>query len=1066
MPRRYVGLIKGAYNPKEIEKTVAQWWNKNQIYAKAKKHRRKGRKFYFLDGPPYVTNQPHVGTTWNKVMKDLVIRFRRMQGYDVRDQPGYDCHGLPIEVRVEEMLGVKTKKEIEEKIGVAHFIEECKKFAVKFEKIQAAIFKELGIWMDWDKPYLTYLDKYIESVWWTLKKVDERRLLNRGLRVVHWCPRCETALAGYEITDEYRVVRDPSIYVKFPVVGKKNEYILIWTTTPWTLPSNVAIMVHPEYTYARVEVKGEVLILAEARCNPIFGEMGLEYKVLETFPGRKLEELHYRPALLEEATLQSKIENAHRVVLSKEYVTLEEGTGCVHSAPGHGEEDFEVGLQYGLPIISPVDSTGNFTAEAGKYSGMYVKEANRAIIEDLRNKGLLLYEGVVDHKYPHCWRCKTPLLLRATDQWFIKVTEFKDKMLRENERVRWVPDWAGTRRFKDWLVGARDWVISRQRYWGVPLPFWLCEKCERREVFGSIKELKQRAITIPKKFELHKPWVDHVQLKCPCGGIMRRTPDVLDVWMDSGVASWASLSYPIVKSDFEAWWPADFIIEAHDQTRGWFYSQLGAGVAVFNRSPYKCVVMHGHVLDEKGQRMSKSLGNFIAPEEVIKKYGRDILRFYELQYTVWDDFSFSWSEVEEAQTSLSILWNIYNFAGTYMNLDKFDPVKRNVNLLWKHLRPEDKWILSRTQSLVKNTTSFLEDYYFHEAARALNAFIVEDLSRWYVRLIRRRTWIEKEDPDKLAAYASLYETLKTLLALMAPFTPFIVEKLYRELVKNAETRLPESIHLCAWPKPNLKWANPDLDAAMETVKELISTAYNARQKARLRIRWPVKEVLLVPSNAKAKKAAIMLKEVLQEQINSKELKVLSPRQKPAFVKVTVELNYATLGPRLRDKIVEVETLLKASDAQKLMAHITEKKAYRLKLKDGSYVELTLNDISFKEELPADIVMAESKQGRVYIDTARAPGLLAEALARELVRRTQVMRKEMGLRIEEHITLIVQPQEEETAKLLDETRNYVTTEVRAKRFQITSPRISAKPPHGAHEKDWNFEGEIIKIFVAK
>ncbi len=1065
MPRRYVGLITGAYNPKEIEKSIAQWWNKNKIYVKAKKNRRKGRKFYFLDGPPYVTNQPHVGTAWNKVMKDLVIRFRRMQGYDVRDQPGYDCHGLPIEVRVEEMLGVKTKKEIEEKIGVGRFIKECKKFAVKFEKIQTAIFKELGIWMDWDSPYLTYLDKYIESVWWTLKKVDEGGLLDRGLRIVHWCPRCETALAGYEITDEYRFVRDPSIYVKFPVVGKKNEYILIWTTTPWTLPSNVAIMVHPEYTYARVEVEGEVLILAEARCSPVFGEIGLDYKVLETFPGRKLEGLRYRPALLEEVTLQSKIKNAHRVVLSKAYVTLEEGTGCVHSAPGHGEEDFEVGLQYGLPVVSPVDQTGTFTIEAGKYSGMYVKEANKFVIEDLRKKGLLLYGGVVDHKYPHCWRCKTPLFLRAAEQWFIKVIKFKDKMLKENKKLRWVPDWAGTRRFKDWLLGARDWVISRQRYWGVPLPFWLCEKCGRKEVFGSLNELKQRAIAIPKRFEPHKPWVDHVQLKCPCGGTMRRTPDVLDVWMDSGAASWASLSYPTVKSEFETWWPADFIIEAHDQTRGWFYSQLGAGIATFNRSPYKCVVMHGHVLDEKGQRMSKSLGNFIAPEDVIKKYGSDILRFYELQYTVWDDFSFSWNELEKAQTSLNILWNTYNFASTYMNLDKFDPVKWNVDSLRKHLRPEDRWILSRTQSLVKNTTSFLEDYHFHEAARALNTFILEDLSRWYVRLIRRRTWIEKEDPDKLAAYASLYEALKTLLVLMAPFTPFIVEKLYREPVKNAEPRLPESVHLCAWPKANLRWTDLDLEAAMETVKELISTAYSARQKARLKLRWPVREVVFIPSNARTRKAAVLLKEVLREQINSKELRVLSPRQRPEFAKTAVELNYATLGPRLRDKIAEVETLLKVSDAQKVMEEIAEKKVYRLKLKDGSYVELTSNDVSFKEELPTNIVMAESKQCRVYINTTRTPELLAEALARELVRRAQVMRKEMKLRIEAHVTLIVQPQEEETAKLLDEMRNYVMTEVRAKKFQIVPPGKFAKPS-GAYEREWDFEGEIIRIVMVK
>jgi len=1051
---------------RQLEEKTFEEWRVNGTYDKLKKKLQNKPRFNFIDGPPYTTGSIHLGTAWNKIMKDLVIRFWRMKGYRVRDQPGYDCHGLPIEVRVEEMLGIRTKKEIEERIGVERFIAECKRFAEKYEKVQTEIFKKLGIWMDWENPYLTYLNKYIESVWWALKKVNEKGLLNRGLRVVPWCPRCETALAGYEITDAYKVVRDPSIYVKFPVCGRRKEYVLIWTTTPWTLPSNVAIMVHPDHTYARVEVQGETLILAEARCEPIFKELGLKHRVLETFPGKKLEGLRYVPPLLEEAPLQSQFKNANRVVLSKEYVTLEEGTGCVHSAPGHGEEDFEVGLQHDLPIVSPVDSAGYFTAEAGKYANKYVKEANRYIIEDLQNKGLLLFEGVIDHKYPHCWRCKTPLLLRATDQWFIGVTTFKSKMLRENEKLRWVPDWAGSKRFKAWLSGARDWVISRQRYWGVPLPFWTCEKCGCREVIGSLKELQERAIFIPKKVELHKPWVDKVQLFCTCGGTMRRTLDVLDVWMDSGASSWASLGYPVVKKDFETWWPADFIIEAHDQTRGWFYSQLGAGIAVFNKSPYKCVVMHGHILDEKGQRMSKSLGNFVAPEEAIEKFGSDILRFYELQHTVWDDFSFSWSGMKEAQATLNILWNIYNFASTYMNLDRFDPGKWTVRLLLRRLRPEDKWILSRTQSLVKNVTFFLEQYHFHEATRSLNDFIIEDLSRWYVKLIRRRTWVEKEDLDKLAAYASFYEVLKTLLVLMAPFTPFLVEKLYRSIAKPAEPNLPESIHLYRWPKANKKWVNPELEATMGIITELVSAAYNARQKAQLRLRWPVREVVIVPLNTKVQKMIFPLRQVLREQANSKELRILAPKLKPEFIKVVAEPNYAILGPRVREKTAEIETLLKTLDMSEMLMQFVEKGFYRLRLKDGTITELTPTNVSFKEEMPTNIVTAESKYGKVYIDITRTPELLAEALAREIVRRAQVMRKEMHLRIEEYVTLVVQPPEDETVKLLAKMRDYVMAEVRAKELQIATHEVAIRLPRGAYEREWDVEGKRFKICMVK
>ena len=1064
MKKLFPNLITKTYSPKKLEEEVIGWWSEKDVYRKAKASRKNGKKFYFVDGPPYVTNPPHVGTAWNKIMKDVVIRFRRMQGYNVHDQPGYDCHGLPIEVRVEESLEIKTKKEIEERIGVEHFIEECKKFVLKNENIQKNIFKRLGVWMDWDNPYLTYTNNYIESAWWTLKKAEEKKLLDKGVKVVHWCPRCETALAGYEITDEYRMVRDPSIYVKFPVLQKENEFILIWTTTPWTLPGNVAVMVHPEYTYARVKVGKEVFILAEARCEAVFGEAKFEYEVIETFPGEKIAGLQYNSPLLEEVPVQSQLENAHKIVLSKEYVTLEEGTGCVHCAPGHGEEDFEVGLKYGLPTVSVVDSNGRFTAEAGKYLGEFVKDANKEIIEDLRKKNLLLYEGVVDHKYPYCWRCKTPLILRATEQWFIKVTSFKDKMLEENDKLVWVPEWAGSRRFRDWLLGARDWVISRQRYWGIPLPIWICEKCGNREVLGSLDELRKRVKQVPRNLELHKPWVDKIVFNCTCGGVMRRVPDVLDVWMDSGVASWASLGYPAVKHDFEKWWPADFIIEAHDQTRGWFYSQLGAGIVAFNRCPYKCVAMHGHTLSVDGRKMSKSLGNFVAPEEVIEKYGSDVLRFYELQCTLWEDFGFKWKELDDALMTMNVFWNVYNFASTYMNLDKFDPQKWTIDSLWKDLRQEDKWILSRTQSLIDTVTNFLDNYHFHEAARALNEFIVEELSRGYIRLIRRRTWIEKDDPNKLAAYATLYYTLKNFLLLMAPFTPFVAEKLYQEMFKPSELKAPESVHINDWPKVDKKLVDSSLENDMVVLKEIISTSYNARQRAQLKLRWPVMAVTLVPSTADALKAVTNLRDALQEQVNCKELTILKVGTTPSFVTMRVEPNYSTLGPRLRRKASEVGKMLALIDGLNLISQIKKTGNYKLRLKDGSAVTLKENDVLLTEELPKNVVMAESKYCTIYIDKTRTPDLLAEALAKEVVRRIQLMRKEMDLQIEEYIDLIIQPNEDDTAELLNKMQDYITSEARARRVNIITLKKKTSLPANVYGRDWNIDGEDVKISI--
>jgi isoleucyl-tRNA synthetase len=1059
LERLIVGKAPKEYLPQLYEEKILEWWEENEIYEKVK-NRMKGKpKFYFLDGPPYVTNPPHAGTAWNKILKDAIIRFKRMQGYDVRDQPGYDCHGLPIEVKVEEDLKVKRKKEIEEIIKIENFIERCKQYAIENANIQTTIFKNLGVWMDWGNPYITFKDEYIESAWWTIKKAEEKGLLQKGLKVVHWCPRCETALAGYEVTDEYRVVKDYSIYVKFPILGREKEYILIWTTTPWTLPANVAVMVHPDYYYVKAKADDEVYVLAETRCEQVFREIGKPYEILESFKGSELEGIKYKPPLLEETAVQSQLQNAHKVILSREYVSMEEGTGCVHCAPGHGEEDFEAGLKYNLPIVSPVDPAGVFTLEAGKYAGKHVAAANKDIAEDLRRKGLLLYETIIEHSYPHCWRCKTPLLLRATEQWFIKVTEFKDKLLEENEKIRWVPEWAGTKRFKDWLLGARDWVISRQRYWGTPLPIWICEKCGKRIVVESKEELKSKAVNFPKALELHRPYVDAILLRCGCGGYMRRVPDIIDVWMDSGVAGWACLEYPRVKDNFEKWWPADLVLEAHDQTRGWFYTQLVAGIVAFDRRPYEAVLMHGHTLDASGQKFSKSLGNFISPEEVIAKYGRDSIRLYELQCAVWEDFRFSWSEVEETWKVIQIIWNIFVFASLYMNLDRFSPSSLQLENLWSNMRPEDRWLISKTEGLKIYLAREMANLNVHLASRALIKYALEDVSRWYVKLVRRRFWQERESLDKKAAYSALYYALKNWLILSAPFMPFICEKLYQTVIKPAETKALESIHMYEIPKPNVKWLDPTLEEEMEILKEITSAAASARQSLKIKLRQPVYRVIVITDNPGVRKAVEKLKNIVLEQANAKKLEVISVGEEKKLKEVTVTPKYEALGPAFKAETPIIADAIKMADGKAIFESFRKAGSFELAIGEKRF-NITPDMVSFKEEMPKNFALGTFSQGRVYVDATLPKALLEEGLVRDVVRRLQEMRRTMNLPVDGFVTAYILTPAKMEKTWLEKRRDYIKEEIRAKRLYLLER--GEKKPKVEFEKTWIINGKPYEM----
>jgi isoleucyl-tRNA synthetase len=1048
--------VAGQYNAHDIENRIRELWERSGTYHKVRTLRAKGRKFFFVDGPPYTTGRIHLGTAWNKVIKDSVLRYRSMNGYAVMDRAGWDMHGLPIEVKVEESFGFKSKKDIEA-YGVSKFIDRCKEFALRQKDDMTVQFKALGAWLDWENPYMTIRNEYIEAAWWTLKRAHENDLLERGVRVVNWCPRCQTAIADSEV--EYWEETDYSIYVKFPVEGETNTYIVIWTTTPWTIPANVAVAVHPEFEYSKVRAwkdgQADVLIMASDLVESVLrAGRYKDYEVVERLTARDLTDLKYKHPLQDIVPKQAEISHG---VYKADFVTAE-NTGCVHIAPGHGLEDFELGMDNELDIFCPVGEDGRYTEEAGlKYDGKYVKEADGEVILDLQDRGLLLAQGRLSHRYGHCWRCKTPIIFIATSQWFLRISDLRDRMLEEVSKVAWYPEWAGSARFSDWISNARDWCISRQRYWGIPLPIWTCQSCGRMEVIGTAAELEERSGQ--KVPELHRPDVDNVLLSCPCGGTMKRSPDVFDVWFDSAVASWATLNFPRDKKTFEEWWPADFITEGHDQTRGWFYSQLGASMVSFGRAPYKSVLMHGFTLDEQGRKMSKSIGNVVQPEEVLEKYGADTLRLYVLGANApWDDLHFSWDAVENVDRMLNIFWNAYRFALPYMILDKFDASKADLSKYEGNLRPEDRWILSRINSLSKDIEEDMGQYQLHRIARSISDFILEDLSRWYIQLVRPRTWIEQDDPDKLAAYATIYEVLVTLSKLMAPFTPFLAESIYQNMVRGLDDKAGESVHMCDWPRPRENIMDKKLEDRMAVVRAVSEAASNARQRAGRKLRWPVSEIVISPSVDALDISG--LEEVLKGQTNSKRITVLGPGEKP---KLNLEMTpvHKKIGPVYKGDARNVVEALKSSDPGEVKGQLDAKGQAELSL-DGKTYSITADMVEFKEIPPENLSAAEFSKGFVYVDVSLTPQLQAEGYAREIIRRIQDMRKELDLRVEDQIRAAIAIEDKAVLDLALMQKDYIAGEVRA--TEITMGQgLEVK---GRLIKDWDIEELNVKIGIEK
>jgi len=877
---------------KQREEQIMDFWAENDIVKKALAPRKKLEKFYFLDGPPYATGAIHIGTAQNKILKDFYIRTFRMFGFDVWNQPGYDTHGVPIENKVEKKLGFTSKKDIE-KFGVERFIKECKAFVNEFIPIMNKQFLNLGVWMDWDNPYITFSNDYIEGAWYTFKKAFEKGFLFKGSYPVHVCYHCGTAVAFNEI--EHKKVTDPSIFVKLKVKGSKNEYLLIWTTTPWTLPANTGVMAKPSAEYVKVKIGDEVIILAKDLLENVMKSAHIEnYEILETFIGQRLKDLNYEHPLSDIFQFQKNLKNAHRVIMSDQFVTLSDGTGLVHTAPGHGQEDYKAGTQNGLPVICPVNMDGTFNDKCGKFSGMFVKEADKHIIEELKSKNLFFHQEPITHEYPMCWRCDSPLLQIAVPQWFFKVTAIRDKLIEENKKINWIPKWAG-QRFNNWLETLSDWPISRQRYWGIPLPIWTCENCDNIKVIGSRKELP----TIPEDF--HKPYIDEITLKCDkCKSVMRRVPDVLDVWFDSGVAPWASLSYPKNEKLFKKMWPADFCLEGPDQIRGWWNSMMITGMMTFGRRPFNNVLFHGFGLDAHGIKMSKSKGNAVAPEELIEKYGRDVTRFYFLSNIPWDDYYFKHEDMAEIVKSFTIVRNTFVFVKTYVT-----SVEKS-----SRLKDEDKWILSRLNTLIKTSTDNLKSFISHKTAQDIMRFILNDFSRWYIKLVRDRTWPTYKGGDKKSAFYTLYTVAENLTKMLAPYTPFMAEEFYQDVIKKLKGG-SESVHLSSWPTSNKKMINSKLEEQMEIVKKLFESCSFARQKANMKLRWPIKEVVVLTDDKKVKVAAENLEEIILSTCNSKNLRFVKEMPE-GYTEVKFEYGIVAVPSKMDEELVNEAMLRELS----------------------------------------------------------------------------------------------------------------------------------------------------------
>jgi len=1035
------------YDPLQVEKEVLDFWQKNEIYRKVKEKNKGKAKFYFLDGPPYTSGRVHIGTAWNKAFKDMFLRYKRMKGFDVWDRAGYDMHGLPVEHAVEKKLGIKHKDEIP-KFGVARFIEECRNFALTNAKLMSKDFKRLGVWMDFDNAYMSIKNEFIEGVWFLVKKAYEKGRLYLGEKVMHWCPKCATALAKHEL--DYKNVKDASVFLKFKIKGKENEYLVIWTTTPWTIPFNLGVMVHPEFDYVKVKVDDEYWIVAKGLAGAfIQGVVGKKLEIVDEFKGKELEGLEYEHPLYEELKeiydkLKKEHPNVHTVVLSEEYVDLSAGTGLVHMAPGCGPEDYEVGHRYKIPPFNNLDEEGRFPAEMGKFAGFIAKKDDEKFIEEFEKVGCLIAKSDVEHEYAHCWRCKQPVIFRTTLQWFFKIEDLIEKMRELNKKVKWVPEWAGSRQFDNWLANLRDNSITRQRYWGTPVPIWKCDKCDAFIVIGSVKELKEHA-TVPD--DLHRPWIDDVTFRCKhCDGTMHRIADVLDVWIDAGTTSWTCLDYPQREDLFKQLWPADFILEGKDQIRGWFNLLLIASMIAFEKHSYKAVYMHGFVNDALGRKMSKSLGNVISPYEVIDKYGADVLRYYMIGGAEPGvDINYNFDDMKVKARNLSVLWNTYRFVldlAKQVQLKEFDE---------SVLGAEERYIISRLHSTIKKVSELFENYVLNEIPWEVERLFL-DLSRIYIKLIREKLIDEK---GKEIVLFTCFKVLLECLKLFAPVAPFISERIYQGLRKIFGIKV-ESIHLFDWPEYDNRLIDSELEYKFDVMNRIISAILAVRDRIKRGVRWPLSKVVVVGWE-RTKEVIEEYGELIKRQANVKEIVA-----EDSFGKLErVKANFLTIENEFDEKTAaKVIAALTTTSAETIVEHIEKEGKFEIDV-NGKKVAVQKRHLVFEYSIPKDYEVEECFTGmptKVYVNIKLTPELEAEGYARELARRIQILRKKAGLEKRQKIVLHVKA-DEDLVNMLRNFEEQIMLKVGAEHMKITTIKPARKHEWVSIEKIKNKELQI-------